>query len=265
MTTLPSLLIVGCGHMGKAMLKGWLKKGLAPSYIVNRSKFEVPAPHKLVSSLQEVPHDFKPDAIILAIRPHQAEALIPDLTPWVKDTPVLSVLGGKNLTWLAKQFGANHPNVQIMPNTPSELGLGMTLLVANDAVTEQQKKMTETLFTAIGKIAWLNSEKQMDFACSISGCGPAYIFLLAELLEKIGAENGLPKDIAKLMARQTVIGSAALLGHSHEESETLRKAVATPNGITEQAINVLNHPDAWPAILSQALQAAAKRSRELST
>lgn len=265
MPALPSLLIIGCGHMGKAMLKGWLKKGLSPSYIVNHSEFELPSPHVLVKSIQEVPRNFHPNAIILAVRPHQAEALIPLLKPWYENAVTLSVLGGKNLAWLNRQFGPGHGIVRVMPNTPSELGLGMTVMVANPQVTDHQKQITETLCTAIGKIAWLDSEQEMDMACAIAGCGPAYIFLLAELLQKIGEEKGLPSDLARLLARQTVIGSAALLNHSTEESETLRKAVATPNGITEQAINILNHPDAWPDSLSRALQAAADRSRALSS
>lgn len=265
MSILPSLLMIGCGHMGKAMLTGWLAKGLAPSYIVNRHEFDLPTPHKLVKSIQEIPQDFQPAAIILAVKPHQAAELIPHLKPWCHNAIILSVLGGKNIAWLNQQFGSNQANIRVMPNTPSELGLGMTLLVANHHVHEEQKELANQLFTAIGKIAWLDSESEMDIATAISGCGPAYIFLLAELLQKIGEKKGLSKELSRLLARQTVVGAAALLNHSHEESEALRKAVATPNGITEQAINILNSPQAWPDNLSKALQAAADRSKALSS
>lgn len=264
-TTLPSLLMIGCGHMGNAMLKGWLKKGLAPSYIVDRRQFDLPSPHKLVHSTENVPKNFQPDAIVLAIRPHQAAEIIPSLKAWSKKTVILSVLGGKNLAWLNQQFDENQAIIRIMPNTPAELGLGMTLMIANQHVSPQHKQSANTLFEAIGKIAWLDSEEKIDIATAISGCGPAYIFLLAELLQKIGEEKGLSKDLARLLARQTVIGSAALLDHSTEESEALRKAVATPNGITEQAVNVLNQPNAWPQNLAKALQAAADRSKSLSS
>lgn len=265
MTPLPSVLIIGCGHMGKAILKGWLQKGLAPSVIVNRHKFDLPSPHKLVQSIDDIPKGFEPKAILLAMKPHQAEEIIPSLSPWTKNAVILSVLGGRNLTWLDKHFGAKTANIRVMPNTPSELGLGMTSVIANNYVSNEQRKLADALLRSIGEVAWLDSEQEMDVATAIAGCGPAYIFLLAELLQKIGEEKGLSKELSKLLARQTVIGSAALLGRSTEESEALRKAVATPNGITERAIQVLIQQDAWPASLSRAIQAAADRSKEMSS
>lgn len=265
MQILPSIMLVGCGHMGKAMLKGWIKKGLNHSYIINRNKIDLPAPHQWVNSIQEIPKDFKPEAIILAVKPDQAADLIPHLKPWAKDSVIISALGGKNLAWLEQHFEKHQSIIRVMPNTPSELGLGMTSMIQNHHVHSHHKQIAEQLFNAIGKTAWLDSEQELDIATAIAGCGPAYIFLLAELLQKIGQEKGLSKDLARLLARQTVIGSAALLGHSSEEAETLRKNVATPNGITERAINVLIQPDAWPENLSKALQAAADRSKALSS
>ncbi len=265
MSPLPSLLIIGCGHMGKAMLKGWLQKGLSPSYIINRHQFDLSPPHHLVHSTQDVPKDFQPKAIILAVKPNQAAELIPQLKPWYKNTLIISVLGGKTLAWLQQQFGNHQSIIRVMPNTPSELGLGMTSMIANSRIQADQKQVADQLFNAIGKTAWLDSEQEMDIATAIAGCGPAYIFLLTELLQKIGQEKGLSKKLARLLACQTVIGSAALLQHSKEEAETLRKSVATPKGITEQAVNVLIQPDAWPASLEKALQAAADRSKTLSS
>lgn len=265
MSSLPSLLMIGCGHMGKAMLKGWIKKGLNHSFIVNRHDFDLVTPHQLAHTIQDVPKTFQPEAVVLAVKPDQAAELIPHLKPWCKNIPVISVLGGKTLAWLQQQFGDHQSIIRVMPNTPSELGLGMTSMISNSQTQSNQKQIAERLFNAIGKTAWLDTEQEIDIATAIAGCGPAYIFLLAELLQKIGQEKGLSEDLARLLARQTVIGSAALLNHSREEAETLRKNVATPNGITEQAVNVLIQPDAWPHILSKALQAAADRSRALSS
>lgn len=265
MANLSPILLIGCGHMGHAMLHGWLEKGLEPSVIVHRHKLDLPSPHQHVQSIAEIPKDFQPKAIILAMKPDQAAEIIPSLSPWTKDAVILSVLGGRNLAWLKSQFGDSQAVIRVMPNTPSELGLGMTSVVAGPTVTKEQKQLTDDLLHAIGEVAWLPTEKDMDVATAIAGCGPAYIFLLAELLEKLGEEKGLPKELSRLLARQTVVGSAALLGKSSKESEDLRKAVATPGGITERAINVLIEPKAWPESLSKALQAAADRSKEMSS
>lgn len=265
MTKLPSILLIGCGHMGNAMLQGWLKKGLEPSVVFDRVPANLPAPHKDVTSVNDIPKDFRPKAIILATKPDQAAEIIPSLAPFTKDAVILSILGGRNLDWLKAQFGKEQAIIRVMPNTPAELGLGMTSVVPDDAVTEAQKQLTNDLLHAVGEVAWLDSEKDMDITTAIAGCGPAYIFLLAELLQKVAEEKGLSKDLARLLARQTVIGSAALLGHSKQESEALRKAVATPNGITERAINVLIDSKAWPESLSKAIQAAVERSKEMSS
>ncbi|MDI2090869.1 pyrroline-5-carboxylate reductase [Commensalibacter oyaizuii] len=265
MSNIPPILLIGCGHMGKAMLKGWIQKGLSPSFIVHRHEIELPAPHKRVNSVHDIPQDFKPAAIILATKPHQAQEIIPDLAPWSKNAVNISVLGGRNLTWLEQQFGSDTAIVRAMPNTPSELGLGMTSAIGNPIVNSHQKELTDALLRAIGEVAWLQSEQDMDVATAIAGSGPAYIFLLAELLQKVGEEKGLSKELAKLLARQTVVGSAALLSRSKEESEDLRKAVATPNGITERAVNVLIDRKAWPDALSKAIQAAADRSKEMAS
>lgn len=265
MANLSPILLIGCGHMGHAMLDGWLKKGLDPSVIVHRHDLDLPSPHKHVRSIDEISKDFHPRAIILAMKPDQAAKIIPSLSPWTKDAVILSVLGGRNLSWLKSQFGDTQAVIRVMPNTPSQLGLGMTSVVADSLVNKEQKQLTDDLLHAIGEVAWLPTEKDMDVATAIAGSGPAYIFLLAELLQKVGEEKGLSKDLARLLARQTVVGSAALLGESDKESEDLRKAVATPGGITERAINILIESKAWPESLSKAIQAAADRSKEMSS
>lgn len=265
MAKLSPILLIGCGHMGHAMLHGWLKKGLEASVIVHRHQLDLPSPHQHVKSITDIPKDFKPKAIILAMKPDQAAQIIPSLSPWAPNAVILSVLGGRNLTWLKSQFDDTQAVIRVMPNTPSELGLGMTSVVSGSTVTKEQKQLTDDLLHAIGEVAWLPSEKDMDVATAIAGSGPAYIFLLAELLQKVGEEKGLSKDLARLLARQTVVGSAALLGKSSQESEALRKAVATPGGITERAINILIDEKAWPKSLSKAIQAAADRSKEMSS
>jgi pyrroline-5-carboxylate reductase len=118
--------------------------------------------------------------------------------------------------------------------------------------------------SAIGKVAWVEDEALMDPVTAVSGSGPAYVFLLAELLEAAAIEQGIPPDLARLLARQTVAGSGALLAASAEDSATLRHNVTSPKGTTEKALGVLMDKAAWPAAISRAVAAATERSRELA-
>jgi pyrroline-5-carboxylate reductase len=124
--------------------------------------------------------------------------------------------------------------------------------------------LADRLLAATGSVAWVEEEGQLDPVTAISGGGPAYVFLLTELMEQAGLDQGLPPALARQMARQTVIGSAALLAASDEEAANLRIAVTSPKGTTERALAVLRADDALPKIFKEAIQAATDRSRELS-
>ena len=120
------------------------------------------------------------------------------------------------------------------------------------------------LLQAIGQVAWVEDETLLDPVTAVSGGGPAYVFLLAEVLEKAALEQGIPPDLARMLARQTVAGSGALLGASPEPAAELRRAVTSPGGTTERALAVLMEAEAWPALMGRAIAAATARSRELA-
>jgi pyrroline-5-carboxylate reductase len=151
-----------------------------------------------------------------------------------------------------------------MPNTPAAIRQGITVATAGAAVTESQRALCDTLLAAIGAVAWTDDEPLLDAVTAVSGGGPAYVFLLAELLEQAAMEQGVPQPLARLLARQTVAGSGALLAAGHEDAAALRKAVTSPNGTTERALAVLMAPDAWPDAIARAIAAATARSRELA-
>ena len=117
---------------------------------------------------------------------------------------------------------------------------------------------------AIGLVEWVEREALLDPVTAVSGSGPAYVFLLAELMEQAAIEQGIAPDLARILARQTVAGSGALLAASQESAAELRKAVTSPKGTTERALAVLMAEDAWPALISRAIAAATARSRELA-
>jgi pyrroline-5-carboxylate reductase len=151
-----------------------------------------------------------------------------------------------------------------MPNTPAAVRQGFTVAFAGPGVSAAQRDLADTLLAATGEAAWVDEEGLLDPVTAVSGGGPAYVFLLAELLEKAAAEQGIPQDLARRMARATVAGSGALLGASTEDAAQLRRNVTSPKGTTERALAVLMAEDAWPGHISRAIAAATARSRELA-
>ena len=151
-----------------------------------------------------------------------------------------------------------------MPNTPAAIGQAKTAAYAGPAVEPAQRTLAERLLRSSGELAWIDDEALMDAVTAVSGSGPAYVFLLAELMEQTGIGLGLPPALARLLARRTVAGSGALLAASDEDAAALRRGVTSPNGTTERALAVLMAPEAWPDSLRRALGACADRSRELA-
>ena len=143
-----------------------------------------------------------------------------------------------------------------MPNTPAAVGQGFTAGFAGARVTGAQKTLADALLRAVGEVAWVEEEAQLDAVTAVSGGGPAYVFLLAELLEKAAVEQGLPADLARRMARATVSGAGSLLARSDEDAAVLRRNVTSPKGTTERALAVLMAEDAWPALVSRAIAAS---------
>jgi pyrroline-5-carboxylate reductase len=131
-------------------------------------------------------------------------------------------------------------------------------------VSAEQRALSDRLLGAIGEAAWVEEEGLIDPVTAVSGGGPAYVFLLAEVMEQAALAQGLPADLARRMARATVAGSGALLGASTEDAAQLRRNVTSPKGTTERALAVLMREEAWPALMQEAIEAATARSRELA-
>ena len=150
-----------------------------------------------------------------------------------------------------------------MPNTPAMVQSGATALFANPAVNEEQRSIAESILRAVGVAIWVDDEALMDAVTALSGSGPAYFFLFMEALQKAGCELGLPARTAHLLTLQTAFGAAKMALESTEDAATLRRRVTSPGGTTERAISVLQD-GGFEALVSEALQSAAARSRELA-
>ena len=127
-----------------------------------------------------------------------------------------------------------------------------------------QQAVADRLLRAIGQVSWIDDESLLDAVTAVSGSGPAYVFLLAELMEQAGIRQGLPAELARILARATVAGSGALLAASPEPASRLREAVTSPGGTTAAALEVLMDPAAWPQSLTRAIAAATDRSKALA-
>jgi pyrroline-5-carboxylate reductase len=263
-----TIVLVGAGKMGAAMLQGWLGRGLNPS----RLAVLEPQPADEVKALSTRGVALNPGnkssdaaAIVIAVKPQVAEAAVPPLAPMTgASTVVVSIMAGKTLGFLEKAL-PKAAIVRAMPNTPAAIGRGITVAVPNANVSAAQRDLAHRLLAAIGQVEWIADEKLMDAVTAVSGSGPAYVFLLAESLARAGVAAGLPAELAAKLARETVAGSGELLHLSPLDAATLRQNVTSPGGTTAAALEILMAAaDGLDPLLAKAIAAAAKRSRDLA-
>jgi pyrroline-5-carboxylate reductase len=172
-------------------------------------------------------------------------------------------MAGRTLQFLAETLGRSSALVRAMPNTPASIGRGITVAVARDA-SVAQRQTAHRLLAATGAVEWTDDETLMDAVTAVSGSGPAYIFLLVEALAQAGAAAGLPPELAKTLARETVAGAGELLHRSPLDAATLRENVTSPGGTTAAALAVLMVKEGLAALMEKAVAAATRRSRELA-
>ena len=263
-----TIVLVGAGKMGSAMLEGWLALGLSPR---NVAVLE-PQPTPEVAALAARGLRLNPSAdtlrdvaaVVVAIKPQVAPEVTPALAPFVgAATVVVSIMAGRTLAFLAGALpGA--ALVRAMPNTPAAIGRGITVAVANARVSDAQRALVDALLSAVGAVEWVADEALMDAVTALSGSGPAYVFLLAETMTQAGAAAGLPPALAATLARATVAGAGELLHRSPLDAATLRQNVTSPGGTTAAALDVLMAKDGLAPLMKRAIAAATARSRELA-
>src|SRR5436309_7102465 len=228
-----TLVLVGAGKMGGAMLEGWIALGIDPAKILVIEPKPSRELMKLVArGLRVNPGDPSAEAsvIILAVKPQVADDVVPALSPWVGPSSlVLSIMAGRKLQGLERAL-PRAGLIRAMPNLPAAIGRGITVAVPNARVSGRQRDLAEQLLGAIGVVEWVEDECLLDSVTAVSGSGPAYVFLLAETLAQAGAAAGLPAELSARLARATVCGAGALLEHSALEPAALRENVTSPGG-----------------------------------
>ena len=266
------ITLLGCGKMGSAMLKGWL----ADSTL--KAQFTIIEPNAehlgWAGARQQVAIYSDCDAaiaagapassvMVLAVKPQVMDEAIAAVGPLRDDkTAFLTIAAGISASWLKARLGAHTPVLRAMPNTPAAIGKGVTALYRDPAAAPLAALATQ-LLSAVGAVVLIDDEALMDAVTAVSGSGPAYVFLMAEVMTAAGVAAGLPMALAKQLAEATVTGAGALIEVADEPPSVLRENVTSRGGTTAAALSVLMADDGLPSLMERAVQAAKKRSVEL--
>ncbi|RZS56412.1 pyrroline-5-carboxylate reductase [Microcella putealis] len=270
---LPPIAIIGTGSMGGAILSG-LRRPVegadpVPVRVTTRSEASAAALRAEGVDARAIEHDSSANAwavegagvVVLGVKPAQIVDVLAELAPSLDaDALVISVAAG--ITTATMEAAAPNPVVRAMPNTPSLVGRGVTGVSAGSRATAAHLTLADDLFRLVGTVVEL-PESQIDALSTISGSGPAYVFLLIEEFTKAAQAMGFDEDVARLMAEQTFIGATRLLEASGDDPEELRRQVTSPKGTTERAVAVLQGAE-LDRLFARAAEAALARARELA-
>lgn len=254
--------LVGAGNMGGAMLRGWLASGIDPARITVIRPSGTPI--EGVTVLKAPPPDGEvPSVLVLAMKPQKLDEAVPALAPATGEgTLIVSVLAGVELPSLAKRFPNHRAIVRVMPNTPSAIGKGVSLLHTDGDA--QARAETEALVKPLGLGEWIDDEPLFGRASALSGCGPAFLFRFIDAMAKAGEAQGLAPDQAARLALATISGAAELAAGSDETPGQLADRVASPGGSTRAGLNVIDEGAALDRLMADVLAASARRNEEMA-
>ncbi len=261
---------IGCGNMARALIGRWLSTQTLTATAVRACTTRRETCQQVVETLGitctlDLPAAAKAQVVLLAFKPQQRGAVLSQLAALAvkqPDTLWISLLAGVPLAELRASLGPQAKVVRWMPNTPVRLGLGAVAMCGAEDLPLVDRQRAEKLLQPLGKY-YLLEEAQFDAFTAVAGCGPAYVFALCEALQQAAQASDFPEAIAAQLARQTVVGAAALLQHSAGSAAELRAEVTSRGGMTEAALARL-HAGAWAEQLVAAVAAAQQRGRELA-
>jgi pyrroline-5-carboxylate reductase len=262
------ITFIGGGVMGEAMLSAILDKKLSlPQAISVSDVSQARCQHlgqkygvAVMSNNQQAIEGS--DVVVLAIKPQNLAEVMAELSGQLKSAQlVLSIIAGARIDTL--RLGLNHSRVvRVMPNTPAQIGEGISVWTATTGVTRQQKGWAASILGAMGKEIYVDDEKYIDMATAVSGSGPAYIFLFVESLVNAAVDIGLPHDMAQELVLEMILGSVHFMHKSGKEAAELRRMVTSPGGTTAEALLRLEK-GGFSDLLKQAVHAAHDKAKRL--
>lgn len=264
------ITFIGCGNMGRSLIGGLIANGLSVNSItgtdINSEQRQTTASQFNIEVLADNRQAIKnADVVVLAVKPQSMqETLLAIKATLAQEKPLLiSIAAGIQLSHLGQWAGEELAIVRTMPNTPALIQAGATALFANQFTSANQRDLAETIMRSVGLALWLDDETLMDAVTALSGSGPAYYFLIMEVMEKAATQLGLSQEHARILTLQTAFGAAKMALESSHDAKSLRKQVTSPGGTTEQALNILIN-GGIEGLFKEALKAAQERSAELA-
>lgn len=264
------ICFIGCGNMGRSLIGGLIANGYMPKNICGadpakeqrqklRALFDIEVFQQNIDAIKNA------DMIVLAVKPQLMETTVKGIAAEFDPARplIISIAAGIRLSAISAWLQQDLAIVRVMPNTPALIQAGATALYANDKTNTAQRESAEMIMRSVGLTVWLDDESLMDVVTALSGSGPAYFFLLMEIMEKAAVKMGLGQKQARLLTLETAFGAAKMAIESESDAATLRRQVTSPGGTTEQALNVLTEANI-ETLFHAALTAAKQRSIELA-
>lgn len=254
---------VGCGNMGRAIIDGWRLGGLdlGGVTVVRPSGASVPG-CRVVTNFRDA--GTPPAIAVLAFKPQQLDEIAADLRRFLgSKTLLISLLAGVETASLRDRFPGVASIVRAMPNLPAAVRRGVTGLYSTD-VDQAARQQLNDLFSALGFAIWMSDEAKLAILGSVAGAGPAYVARFIAALTKAGEKRGLSEEIASVIARETVLGTAWMAATTGEDMGSIATRVASPNGTTEAGLKVLDGYEALDLLIASTIEAAARRGGELA-
>ena len=263
------VLLVGCGHMGSALLNEWINLKSHSLTVVDPMSYNFLKKKYYkykVRFFDKTPNQNeikKFDIIIFAIKPQIAKKVLSEYCnfEFKKNILITSIVAGKKISFFKKNIKNAIQIVRVMPNMPALIGEGVSCLVSNKSTTKNNKKTINNLFSKVGKTIWLKNEIEIDKATAISGSGPGYVFTLIDAFEKASLRIGFPKKIAREMVLSTILGSVKLMEKTKKEPSDLADSIAVKGGTTEAGIKILQKKKPHKMMYSTFLAAYKRASK----
>jgi pyrroline-5-carboxylate reductase len=262
------IAFIGGGNMGEAIIGALLEKKLSLPADISVSDISEPRRQYLKKQYGiTVTANNKEtvsgrDVVVLAVKPQNLNEVLIDLKGFLKQGQlILSIAAGVKIGTICQGVG-HRKVIRSMPNTPAQIGLGISGWTATAEVTEKQKEWAKTILGAMGKEIYFSDEKYLDMVTAVSGSGPAYFYLFAESLIDAAVDLGLSRKEAEALVLQTMLGAAHLMNESDKTPAELRRNVTSKGGTTERAIQVFEE-SGLAEIVSKAVKAACQRAKEL--
>jgi pyrroline-5-carboxylate reductase len=254
---------VGCGNMGGAILDGWRLGGmdLGAITVIRPSGTQVEGT-RTVTSFTEA--GSPPKLVVLAFKPQKLDEIAPELRKWLSaQSVVVSLLAGVEAASLRQRFPGVGAIVRATPNLPVAVRRGVTGLYSSDADKQTQQQLND-LFSALGFAMWMADEAKLGVLGSVAGAGPAYVARFIAAVTKAGQKRGLTEEVAAVIARETVLGTAWMAATMGEDMASIARRVASPKGTTEAGLAVLDREGALDELIAATIEAASRRGTELA-